>query len=121
MLHNYHPTAVPTQSSLNPQKATPKTNISRSPVVQDGPKLSYDKVLLALSDEYIGAAYNLGPKKADTSDEDQELLDMYHNLIAAGLSCLEATLKVIDFGLPNRLLLNWYIRTLHLLLVWRRR
>jgi hypothetical protein len=54
----------------------------------------YDYVLLSLSDEYIEAAYKLGAQVACQGEEnDPETWEIYHNLIAAGLSCLDAFLK----------------------------
>ena len=53
----------------------------------EGPSVDYQAALLALSDEYISAAYGL--QTLDTDDQLQE----YHKLIATGIGCLESVLK----------------------------
>lgn len=55
--------------------------------VCDGPSVDYRAVLLALSDEYIHAAYTL-----ESLDTDEQL-EEYHKLIATGIGCLESVLK----------------------------
>lgn len=55
------------------------------------PPLDYQKLLLALADEYLTAAYKLGTR-ANTVENDSDRRE-YYRLIATGLSCLEALLK----------------------------
>lgn len=55
--------------------------------VCDGPSVDYQAVLLALSDEYITAAYSLQSRETD------EQLEEYHELVATGIACLESVLK----------------------------
>jgi hypothetical protein len=57
-------------------------------------------VLLSLSDEYIEAAYKLAPQASGLVDGPDDSLETYQSLIAAGLGCLEATLK--NFKLSPR-------------------
>jgi hypothetical protein len=89
-------TVAPSKPATAPPKPKPKPKpAAKPPVVYDGPKVDYDMLMLALSDEYIEAAYKLGPTIATSGDDTpSETLETYHNHIAAGLSCLEATLKV---------------------------
>jgi hypothetical protein len=57
----------------------------------------YDAVLIGLSNEYIDAAYKLGPRVArfgkEVDESEKALVEEYQGLIAAGLGCLEAALK----------------------------
>lgn len=55
--------------------------------VCEGPSVDYQAALLALSDEYISAAYSLQGLETD------EQLEEYHKLIATGIACLESALK----------------------------
>lgn len=48
--------------------------------------------LLALSDEYISAAYSMS-SSLSTAEVDEEQLDHYHSLLATGMGCLETVLK----------------------------
>lgn len=56
------------------------------PVCQ-GPDVDYQAALLGLSDEYIVAAYSMQDLETD------EHLEEYHDLITAGMGCLESVLK----------------------------
>jgi hypothetical protein len=64
-----------------------------------GGGMSYDALLLTLSEEYLDAAHSLGPKVAripdnDVDEAEVELFETYTKLITASLGCLEAALKV---------------------------
>lgn len=54
--------------------------------VCEGPNVDYQAALLALSDEYITAAYSM--PSVETEDE----LHSYHRLVAMGIACLESVL-----------------------------
>lgn len=56
------------------------------------PPVDYQVLLLSLADEYLNAAHRHGTKMAlATSEADVE---EYYKLVATGLGCLEAVLKV---------------------------
>lgn len=56
------------------------------------PPVDYQVLLLSLADEYLNAAHRHGTKMAlATSQADVE---EYYKLVATGLGCLEAVLKV---------------------------
>jgi hypothetical protein len=56
------------------------------------PPVEYDLLLLSLAEEYINAAHNIGPTVAlYRRSEDME---QYYQLVATGMSCMEAVLKV---------------------------
>ena len=97
------PITPPQQSPQNlPTSKQVSVASMMSPSSQDGPKIDFEMVLLSLSDEYIEAAYKLGPQVADVNGGvDKAALDKYHGLIAAGLGCLEASLK--NFKLSPRM------------------
>ncbi len=52
--------------------------------------------MLALAEDYLGAAKQLGPRAADGRDPND--LKRYHKLVATSLGCLESVLQVSDFG-----------------------
>lgn len=56
------------------------------------PPLDYQVLLLSLADEYLDAAHSQGTAIAVTQQERE--MDEYYKLIATGLGCLEAVLKV---------------------------
>lgn len=64
-----------------------RSNDGASVPVCEGPSVDYQGALLALSDEYIAAAYSLKSLETD------EQLKEYHILIAAGIGCLESVLQ----------------------------
>jgi hypothetical protein len=56
------------------------------------PVIEYDLLLLSLAEEYINAAHSLGPTVA--LYRRSEDMDQYYQLVAMGMSCMEAVLKV---------------------------
>lgn len=54
--------------------------------------------MLALSDEYISAAYSMSAALS-TAEVDEEQLDHYHSLLATGMGCLETVLK--NYRIPD--------------------
>jgi hypothetical protein len=84
----------PTPTHKSKPSISKQAPVTKPPAMQDGPKIYYETLLLALSDEYIDAAYKLGPQIAGSDAADPEVWETYHDLITAGLSCLEATLRV---------------------------
>ncbi|KAF2671600.1 hypothetical protein BT63DRAFT_174559 [Microthyrium microscopicum] len=82
----------------------PKSAISQrvavpTPTEAGADRLQYDQLLISLSEEYVNAAYALGPQVALMADP--EAVEIYNGLMAAGLGCLEAALKKFNF--PARL------------------
>lgn len=78
--------------------------------------VDYQVLLLALADEYLNAAHRHGTKMAlATSQAD---IDEYYKLVATGLGCLEAVLKVCAasrlltgaFAMTNCQLQNWRLQ-----------
>jgi hypothetical protein len=63
------------------------------------PAVEYDLLLLSLAEEYINAAHSIGPTVA--LYRRSEDLDQYYQLIATGMSCIEAVLKVCAFLRPD--------------------
>ncbi|KAF2432223.1 hypothetical protein EJ08DRAFT_695676 [Tothia fuscella] len=55
------------------------------------PQVDYQQLLLALAEEYIEAAYAMGPLVALYRREEE--MDQYRQLMATGLACMEAVLK----------------------------
>lgn len=64
-----------------------RSNDSQPIAVCQEPSVDYQAALLALSDEYIDAAYSLQDLETD------EELKQYYTLIATGIACLESVLK----------------------------
>lgn len=56
------------------------------------PSTDYQAVLLALSDEYVSAAYAISGSLAWTDQTDDQL-EEYHGLISMGMACLDSILK----------------------------
>jgi hypothetical protein len=73
-----------------PKKSTPKT--AQTPQSAQPDDIAYDMLLISISNEYIDTAYQLGPRVALLGEESD--VETYNGLIAAGLTCLEAALKV---------------------------
>lgn len=55
-------------------------------------EIDYSALLLSLADEYFDAAHSQGRSLAISNENDE--LDEYYKLVATGLGCLEAVLKV---------------------------
>jgi hypothetical protein len=68
---------------------SPSTTKPQSPV---GPSVDNQQVLLSLAEEYIGAAHGLGFIAATSHNEVDS--KRYYKLMATGLGCMEALLKV---------------------------
>ncbi|CAK1361559.1 hypothetical protein CB0940_03079 [Cercospora beticola] len=76
-------------SSQLPPTPTPLTSVD------------YQAALLALSDEYISAAYSMtGPLSGKEASD--ELLDQYQNLLSTGLGCLDSVLKNYRISDPRK-------------------
>jgi hypothetical protein len=56
------------------------------------PPIDYQVLLLSLADEYLKAAYGHGTMVASSRREME--IEEYYKLVATGLGCLEAVLKV---------------------------
>lgn len=69
------------------------------PAAPGKPAIDYHVLLLSLADEYIDAAHSQGTALAVAREETET--DEYYKLIATGLACLEAVLKV---GLPTHII-----------------
>lgn len=57
-----------------------------------GISIDYQSALLALSDDYINAAYSLSGSLSG-AEVSEELLDSYQSLLATGMGCLDSVLK----------------------------
>lgn len=57
------------------------------------PPVDYQVLLLALADEYLNAAHARGTSISMATSETD--VDGYYKLVATGLGCLEAVLKVL--------------------------
>ena len=65
----------------------------RSPVTASGPlPVDFQLLLLSLAEEYFATAHNEGSRVALCRRQSD--IQVYHKLIATGLGCLEAALKV---------------------------
>lgn len=74
------------------QKRQSNQQAVQKPAKSTKPPVDYQVLLLSLADEYLNAAHRHGTKMAlATSQADVE---EYYKLIATGLGCLEAVLKV---------------------------
>jgi hypothetical protein len=75
-------------TTIDPQKLfNPPPKL---PSISDA--ITYDMLLLSLSEEYVDAAYQLGPRVALLAEKHD--VETYNGLMAAGLRCLDAVLKV---------------------------
>lgn len=100
------PVVMQTPKTLvDPSRPQP-VNVASKPqsVVPQSPRMAkddfaYDLLLISLSNEYIDAARQLGPRVTLLADPNDS--ETYNGLIAAGLSCLEAALG--HFSFPPRL------------------
>jgi hypothetical protein len=82
-----------TQRPKKPQQKRPGLQGTEKAVAKPTkPPVDYQVLLLSLADEYLNAAHRHGTKMAlATRHEDVE---EYYKLVATGLGCLEAVLKV---------------------------
>lgn len=76
-------------STINPKVATP---VSYSASTSTAPPLDYQLLLLSLAEDYFAAARGAGSALA-LLQRQPDILE-YQKLVATGLSCLEASLKV---------------------------
>lgn len=74
------------------QKAQPGQQTSEKPTKPAKPSVDYQVLLLSLADEYLNAAHRHGTRTALVTREAD--VEEYYKLIATGLGCLEAVLKV---------------------------
>ncbi|KAI7327247.1 hypothetical protein KC315_g7241 [Hortaea werneckii] len=76
-----------------PPASSPLTELNSSQLPPTPPPATdYHAILLALSDEYVSAAYSMSGALANTN-EVTEQLEQYHNMMSLGMSCLESALK----------------------------
>lgn len=76
------------------------------PATSGKPAIDYHVLLLSLADEYIDAAHSQGTALAVAREEAET--NEYYKLIATGLACLEAVLKV---GTPTQYLVHTIVNT----------
>ena len=105
--HSY--TSLPQDHSQNNQKYGQPRSLASTPTSLPGhvsastgskgsiteletPPVDYQLLLLSLAEEYLAAAYGKSSTKELAKREIQS--DLYYKLIATGLGCLEAALKV---------------------------
>ncbi len=79
------------------QRPPPKKQTQKQPSQQPAQKpakagIDYQVLLLAMADEYLNAAHSHGTTVALLRREME--LEEYYRLVATGLGCLEAVLKV---------------------------
>jgi hypothetical protein len=91
------PTSVQAGSRPKPVAAVSRASSGASipanqPQQADDVRIPYDMVLISLSEEYIDAAHTLGPRVGLLGGRGD--VETYNGLVAAGLGCLEACLKV---------------------------
>lgn len=88
--------SAPSNSSMSntipfPQKRTASKNGVAVPIAMT-PPIDYTLLLLSLAEDYFAAAYGEGSLTAVVGGEGE--MQPYYGLIATGLGCLEAVLKV---------------------------
>lgn len=76
----------------SPYRASTAKAVSEGAPLSAAPPLDYQMLLLSLAEDYFAAAHGAGSVLA-LMRRQSDILE-YQRLIAAGLSCLEATLKV---------------------------
>ena len=93
--------------SQRPSKAAKSAHSKRKQdaAVSDVPSTDYSLHLLALAEEYIGAAHGMGSLAGIA--QRQADLARYYQLMSAGLGCMESVLKVghppaVDYMLSFR-------------------
>lgn len=105
------------------QRQTPKKQLQRQTKQPSAGKLSkpsidYQVLLLSLADEYLNAAHNHGTMVALERREMD--VEEYYKLVATGLGCLEAVLKVDCFRRACLMCLLTHGRIGDFSLEWRR-
>lgn len=76
-----------------PPASSPLTELTSSQMPPTPPPATdYHAILLALSDEYVSAAYSMSGSLANTN-EVTEQLEEYHKMMSLGMSCLESALN----------------------------
>ncbi|KAI5367974.1 Putative chromatid cohesion factor MAU2 [Septoria linicola] len=84
--------------------SSPLTELASSqmpPTPPPSTSIDYRSALLALSDDYISAAYSMTGSLA-TLEVPEELLDRYQNLLSTGLGCLDSVLKNYRISDPRQ-------------------
>jgi hypothetical protein len=82
------------------KKEAPRPAVKTEALRPAEPAAEYDLLLLSLAEEYITAAHSIGPMVA--LYRRSEDLDQYYQLVAMGMSCMEAVLKVCALSCPDR-------------------
>ncbi|KAI7585308.1 hypothetical protein KC316_g6243, partial [Hortaea werneckii] len=81
------------QVNRPPPASSPLTELTSSQLPPTPPPATdYHAILLALSDEYVSAAYSMSGSLASTNELTKQL-EEYHNMMSLGMSCLESALK----------------------------
>lgn len=80
------------QQDPKKQKPKPKPKSQRQPSQSMRAPVDYQVLLLSLADEYLNTAHDQGTTVALSSQEAD--VEEYYKLVATGLGCLEAVLKV---------------------------
>jgi hypothetical protein len=75
-----------------PKKQVQRQNAQQPVQKPNKPPIDYQVLLLSLADEYLKAAYDRGTMVALSRREMD--IEEYYKLVATGLGCLEAVLKV---------------------------
>lgn len=80
--------------SKKPQQKRPSLQGTETAIAKPTkPPVDYQVLLLSLADEYLNAAHRHGTKLALATRHDD--VEEYYKLVATGLGCLEAVLKVL--------------------------
>jgi hypothetical protein len=103
----------PQPQSQPQQNRQPSQQTAEKPTKPTKPPVDYQVLLLSLADEYLNAAHNFGTKAALATREAD--VEEYYKLVATGLGCLEAVLKVRRRSSRGRLWLtdisqNWRLQ-----------
>ncbi|KAF2206992.1 hypothetical protein CERZMDRAFT_71875 [Cercospora zeae-maydis SCOH1-5] len=89
----------------DPQSRSPKRRRSNDgtalPICEQPELVDYQSALLALSDEYISAAYSMTGSLSG-KEVSEDLLDEYQNLLSTGLGCLDSVLKNYRISDPRK-------------------
>lgn len=88
-----------------PKKQVQRQNAQQPVQKPSKPPIDYQVLLLSLADEYLKAAYGQGTMVALSRREID--IEEYYKLVATGLGCLEAVLKVWFAAVPITTLALW--------------